>query len=335
MSHRRGLPVATPVPPEVVALAAAHRFRQQQIAGAADAETGRLWGFVRMLGWGRVSGRLTRVARLAMASAARGSQDYTAAAVRGWGEEPDPAGDVDEAAFAFAASDGRPLETLLEQPALEVRSLMAGGVGAGHAHEVGRRHLSRIVVTQVADAARGATGVAIANDRKLKGYVRHLTLPSCARCIILAGQWYRWSDGFARHPQCDCVHVPAAVSAIPSSPREIYDSLDDEGRRKAGWSGLDQRAIDDGADLFQATNYRKELRSVTIAGRPIKATAVGTTRRGLAGKRLGALEKRAGERYRRTARVRLTPEQIYADADRLGLSREETIQILKTHGYIV
>jgi hypothetical protein len=34
------------------------------------------------------------------------------------------------------------------------------------------------------------------------GYIRLLTPPSCARCVILAGRFYRWSDGFKRHPNC-------------------------------------------------------------------------------------------------------------------------------------
>jgi len=67
----------------------------------------------------------------------------------------------------------------------------------------------------------------------------------------------------------------------------------------------------------------------------VKTSTVGTTRRGLAGQRLGEFEKRRGDRYRRTKRLRLTPEQIYLDADRLGLDRDATIGLLKLHGYIL
>src|SRR5690606_32784856 len=41
------------------------------------------------------------------------------------------------------------------------------------------------------------------------GYTRMLNPPSCSRCAILAGRWFRWNDGFQRHPQCDCVHIPS------------------------------------------------------------------------------------------------------------------------------
>lgn len=303
-------------------LARAHRARQQQIAAQATAETNRLWASVRTFGWtAAVSTQMLGVVRAAMLEAARGAQAYVAAAVRLWGRDPDPFGEVAERTFAATASDGRPLDTLLERPSVEVVVFVEHGMPADQADAIGRRHLQRIVATQVADAARVSTGVAIANDRKIVGYIRHLTLPSCSRCIILAGQWYRWNAGFERHPQCDCVHIPAAASAEPPSPREIYDSLSDDERRKAGWSGFDQRAIDDGADLFQVVNYRRQLRTLTIAGQQVKTTGVGTTRRGLAGKR--------------GAKVRLTPEQIYRDADRLGLARDEVLRQLQRNGYIL
>lgn len=191
---------ASQLPPDATTLAAAHRARQQQIAGQAAAETGRLWSFLQMLGWAGISTRMLSTVRSALAEAARGAQDYAAAAARAWGADPDPAGRVAEATFAATASDGRPLDTLLEQPSLEVAAFIDQGMDKGQADAIGKRHLRRIVTTQVGDAARVATGVAIVNDKALKGYIRHLTLPSCSRCIILSGRWYRWSAGFARHP---------------------------------------------------------------------------------------------------------------------------------------
>lgn len=313
--------MATRLPPDVEPLARAHRARQQQIAAQAVAETGRLWGFLQTLGWVGISTQMLGTMQSALAEAARGAQAYVAAAVRAWGTDPDPVGQVAERTFAMTASDGRPLGTLLEQPSLEVNVLVGQGMTPEQADAVGRRHLDRIVATQVADAARVATGVAVVNDRAVNGYIRLLTLPSCNRCIILAGRFYRWNDGFERHPNCDCVHQIATEVADPPSPRDIYDNLSDGDRRRAGWSGHDQRAIDDGADLFQVTNYKKALKTVTVAGRPVKTTTVGTTRRGLAGQR--------------GTKVRLTPEAIYLEADRLGWDREQTIRALKRHGYIL
>lgn len=193
-------PTRTVLPADATALAAAHRARQQQIAGRANAETSRLWRFLAAIGWPGIRQRILDTTQTAMREAARGAQDYAAASARAWGADPDPAGRVAEVTFAATASDGRPLDTLLDQPSLEVTAFIARGMDVGQAEAIGGRHLQRIVTTQVGDAARVATGVAVVNDRALKGYVRHLTLPSCSRCIILAGRWYRWSAGFARHP---------------------------------------------------------------------------------------------------------------------------------------
>jgi hypothetical protein len=327
---------ATSLPPDLAHLAAARRARQQAVAAQATAEANRLWGFLQVAGWTAIADQMLGTVRSALLEAARGAQLYAERAVRLWGLLPDPAAQVAERTFALTASDGRPLDTLLRQPELERAAFIDQGMSAAQADAIGRRHLQRIVATQVADASRVAAGVAIVNDRQLEGYIRHLTLPSCNRCILLAGLWYRYNAGFDRHILCDCVGVPVAeVVTPPASPREVYDSLSDEERRKAGWSGHDQRAIDDGADLFQTTNYKKALRTVEIAGQKVQTSTVGTTSRGFAGQRLGQLRKQGDERYRRSAKVRLTPESIYEEADRLGWDRDRIIRQLKLHGYVV
>jgi hypothetical protein len=304
--------VATRPSSQAERLARAHRRRQQLIAAKTVAETRRLWRFG---AWPSVSRLALSTVRAALFEAARGAQLYVAAVARAWGTDPDPAGIVAEHVFADTASDGRPLRTLLDYPAFEVGAFEAQGMQHDQAAAIGERHLERIVATQVADAARISTGVALVNDRAVKGYTRLLTLPSCSRCIILAGRFYRYSTGFARHPLCDCVMVPATETVDAPSPREIYDSLTDEQRRKAGWSGHDQRAIEDGADLGHVTNVRRELKSVTVAGRPVKATGV----------------RFRGQRVK----VRITPEQIYLEAHRLHWTREQTLQQLRRHGYIL
>jgi hypothetical protein len=311
-------------PPDVQRLARNHRRRQQQIAKKAVVDARRLWRFG---DWPAVARQALTLMRSALAEAGRGSQLYVAATVRAWGETPDPYGTVAEHVMSMSASDGRPLESLLDVPDRTVRRLVDDGATLEQARAQGEAQLDRIVATQVQDAARITTGVALANDTAIKGYVRHLTLPSCNRCIILAGVFYRWSDGFKRHPNCDCIHIPAAVSAEPLSAKAIFDSLSDEERRKAGWSGSDVRAIEDGADLAQVTNAHRALKSVTIAGREVRTTKVGTSKRALAGQRLRA----AGQRRP----VRLTPESIYLEAHRQRWNREQTLDALRLHGYIL
>lgn len=311
----------------LVALAAAHRQRQQALALAARNRLRTLWRFVDgsnpQGSWAGVAAHALSAMTAAQSEAARGAQEYVTAALSAQGVVSDPFGTVPAAAFAGAAADGRGLSSLLGYPAFEVSAFVDGGMDHAQAVAIGGRHLERIAVTETADAARVSTGVAIVNDRKTTGWIRMLTPPSCSRCVILAGLWYRYDAGFDRHPGCDCIGLPAAEVIEPQSPKAMFDEMDDAGLKKSGWSDADVKAIRDGADIYQVTNARRELHSVSVAGQQLQATRVGTTKRGLAGKRLG---KRG---------IRLTPASLYSEAGRLGWSRDELLNQMKRHGYIV
>ncbi len=73
-----------------------------------------------------------------------------------------PDGLVDPDAFAGLAADGRNLETLLRGPAITARTLIADGMEPAQALAAGGRQLSMMVLTEIADAGRGAAGVQIA-----------------------------------------------------------------------------------------------------------------------------------------------------------------------------
>src|SRR5690606_16892226 len=93
---------------------------------------------------------------------------------------------------------------------------------------IGQATLDMIVRTQVADAGRVADGVALAARRRAGGYVRMVVGATCDRCIILAGRWYRWNQGFQRHPRCDCIHIPAredTAESVQTDPRKLFDSM--------------------------------------------------------------------------------------------------------------
>src|SRR5690349_7711437 len=122
--------------------------------------------------------------------AARDAAESVAPMLEEQGIDATAAGEVVVASLAGVASDGRPLDTLFEQ--------------AGNAYTFGL-----MVTTQLQDAARSAASVAIAVRASAGGYVRMLNTPSCSRCVILAGKWFRWNAGFDRHPKCDCRHVPS------------------------------------------------------------------------------------------------------------------------------
>lgn len=235
----------------------------------------------------------------------------------------DPAGEVNAAKFAGIASDGRPLDTLLYQPVIRVKSVvgMAAGDGlpgwfrrqypTGDTKQIamasGAASLDRIVVTQMMDAARRAAGVGIA-ARHGVGYVRMLNPPSCSRCAILAGVWYRWRADFERHVSCDCTQIPAAEDA--AGDLRTDPSLAFERGQVRGLSQAETQAVNEGADLNQVVNAHRGMSTATLNGRRFAITREGVTRFGS---------------------TRLTVGQIYRDAT----SRESAIQLLRRFGYII
>jgi hypothetical protein len=226
--------------------------------------------------------------------------------------------------LAGTNSDGRPLADLLFQPAIKTMALLGSGTSPERALAAGAIDLDMIVRTQVADAGRVATGVAVA-ARPRVGWVRMLEPPSCSRCAILAGRTYRWSDGFERHPRCDCIMVPAdedVADDLTTDPRAYFDALD-EAEQDRIFTRAGAQVIRDGADMDQVVNARSGMATTVrpsgrrrqttqrVFGRDVFTTTVGTTRH-------------------RTA-VRLMPEQIYLDANH---DQDEAIRLLKLHGYL-
>lgn len=260
------------------------------------------------------------------------------------------AGTVNPSAFAGVASDGRPLSSLLFQPALVVMAALATGAAPALALAGGLALLDMIVRTQIADAARLATGVAIAAQPAIAGHERVVRLPACPRCIVLAGRLYRWSEGFRRHPRCDCTMQPVTSEQwrrrnLDNHPRALFDRMSRaEQDKRFGQAGA--KAIRDGADIPQLVNARRGMRTASVGGRQVLATTTGTTRRGVAGQRLserfGTAVVSEFERTRRTGgteRVRLRgsraprlmPETIYQVAE----DRDHAVRLLRLHGYIL
>ncbi len=195
---------------------------------------------------------------------------------------------------------------------VRLRALYASGRGAGLDELAARTftQLEGIVQTQVADAARQATAAEMGVRPAVTGWVRMLNPPACGRCAILAGRFYRWSQGFARHPRCDCRHIPTTdrdPDGLVSDPRAYFDSLPaPEQNRRFG--GPVAQAIRDGADMARAVNATGRRSGMTSVQGGIKLTTEAAQR----------------------GRLRLTPEGIY----RLASDRDEAIRLLRVHGYI-
>lgn len=267
-----------------------------------------------------VTAAVTAAQRTAAASAlvsgalALGQQDQ-------WAE---PDGIVDPDAFVGVTGDGRPLDTLLKVPATTTRTLIADGMEPAAALAAGGRQLSMMVLTEIADAGRGAAGVQIA-ARPRTGYVRMLNPPSCSRCVILAGSFYRWNQGFLRHPRCDCKHVPTMVTdqaeafaeGLIDDPYEAFNRMS-EAEQNRVFTNAGAQAIRDGADMYQVVNARRGLDWRNFGGGVWRTyTKEGISKYGWAGRIL-------------RGRERWTPETIY----RLNPNREQAIEALRAHGYI-
>lgn len=83
--------------------------------------------------------------------------------------------------------------------------------------------LDRMVSTLVSDAGRSGMGVATAIRPGVTGHIRYVNSPSCARCAILAGRFYRWSSGFQRHPHCFPAGVVVSGPATLGATRRRYE----------------------------------------------------------------------------------------------------------------
>lgn len=268
-------------------------------------------------------------------TAAQGAQAFVAQAMAEQAAAARLAAELEPGAFAGIASDGRPLTTLLFNPAITTFTAWQAGADSRTAQLMGLNQMSRMVATQIADASRAATQVSMVTHPRCVSYVRVVKLPACGRCIILAGKQYSYSTGFQRHPKCDCgmdpVHTDEEWREIPGPEDLVKQMSPEEQRKRLGAAAVE--ALANGADLAQVVNARRGMQTMTVHGRKIQATTEGITVRGIAGKRLtqdAGASKVKGERYRIANRPRLMPEEILRLAD----DREHQLRLLKLHGYI-
>ncbi|MBM7518281.1 hypothetical protein [Nocardioides nitrophenolicus] len=112
----------------------------------------------------------------------------------------------------------------------------------------------RLIGSLTQGAGRDAMALEVAARPNI-AWVRHVNPPCCRDCAILAGRVYRWSDGFERHPGCDCTHIPTTVSAANGLTIDP-DELVDQGL-VTGLSKADLELLAEGADLNQVVNVRK------------------------------------------------------------------------------
>lgn len=268
--------------------------RIQRIAAAGDDEFG-TW-------WARIRQPVKQVVQQGRAAAAGSSIGYVPAVLNETAQTAAPVAKVDLGGVLRTAPDGRDLGSLLDRTPIEARIAASRGATAQQSLQAATSWLIATVLTVVADTSRDVVGVDIAQRPTLGGYVRMLNPPSCSRCVILAGKWFRWNQGFQRHPRCDCRHIPAPESIagdLTTDPYSYFDSLSTEQQnREFGQSNA--RAIRDGGDIFRVVNVQQR--------------GLGTAR---------------GARLYGTP-TRMTPDDIY----RVAGTRTNAIRLLQENGYI-
>lgn len=305
------------MPPPDAALQ--HYLRQQRLAATGIAGARSTWARLNPdrldTSWSRFGPRLLALTVGIQTAAANDGAAYVPRVLDELEIDAPPSGRVATGRFVGVASDGRPLASLLHEPVIATKSLIGAGASTTEAMAGGWSVLERIIATQIADAGRAAVSVGIASRHRV-GWVRMLSTPSCARCAVLAGKYFKWNQGFQRHPRCDCRHIPTTENVagdLTTDPRKAIESGQVTGLSKAQTKAI----VEDGADIGQVINARRGMR-------PGGVTLEGTTKRGHAGKRL-----RAETGQRRV--VRLTPDAIYQQA----ATRDEAINLLRRHGYLI
>lgn len=331
--------------PTAEEVAREHYRRQQRIVRRTANQMQALWRRLDVTdldgSWQATAGGMVATVVAGQREAATQADPYVAAVIAADGLDSDPAGQLDAAAFAGVAADGRPLKSLFYEPVIDTKwRLQQAGQSAVESLLGGLEKLLRSAATEVADAGRTAAGASIAGNRTINGYIRVVNPPACARCIILAGTEYGWNAGFQRHPKCDCVHMPARLIARGRHHRGAFDSHAyfkslSHGEQNRIFTAAGAQAVRDGASLSSVVNARRGMYTADSYGRTVRATRESTTRRGqwYRAERQRAIQRglvpRSGRGFRLTS-PRLLPEEIY----RLAEDRNEAIVMLRRFGYL-
>lgn len=231
------------------------------------------------------------------------AQPYTAAVLAETGQVAPAVGVIVGSRFTQSAPDGRAMGTLLDESVIAAKVAVKSGATVREALSLGGSHMTRDVLTVLADTRRQVYGVDIIQRPRVSGYARMLNPPSCSRCVVLAGKWYGWNKGFLRHPRCDCLHIPASESLAEGftvNANDYFDSLTPQAQDKT-FTKSGARAIRDGADINRVVN--------------INMRGLGTAK---SARRFGTPS-------------RMTVDDIY----RVAGSRKNAIRMLTDEGYIV
>lgn len=238
-----------------------HYQESQALRSATVREVRSLWGRMTTdfdLSWQSVGPSVNAALESAQAQSAASAVEYVVAEGVETGVATELAAPVNVAAFTGFSSSGAPLVEATRGAVIESKAAMARGATAEVALTAGRDWLTRFALDAVTVASSDAVSTTIAASPTTTGFVRMLNPPSCKECVILAGKWFRWNEGFQRHPGCDCRHVPAAESVagdLTVDPYAYFNSLS-KAEQDALLGEVDAQAVRDGADIYRVVNVR-------------------------------------------------------------------------------
>ncbi len=280
--------------------------KQQAIAVTTATSVSQLWG--RMgddfdESYASIRPQLLGVVEQGRTAAVATAIGYTSAVLAETGQADAPVGELVPSRFLATTPDGRTVTGLLDQAIPQAKAAVAEGVEVRTALLRASTFLTAATLTLLADTRRDVYSADIIQRPTLTGYVRMLNPPSCSRCAILAGKWYRWNQGFQRHPRCDCQHIPASENVsgdLRTDPYEYFNSLD-EATQDRLFTRSGAKAIRDGGDIYRVENVRMR----------------------------GLSTSRQARRYGTPSRH--TVDDVYRLA---GDDRRKAIELLRSEGYI-
>lgn len=260
--------------------ASAEQYRiQQGIATTAAAAVGKLWrgmGDEFDASWERIGPQLLNVVEKGRRAAVAQAIPYTGAVLREMGQAAAAEGVLAPDAFLASAPDGRSMESLYDQSVVKAKTAVAGGATAEASLAQAGRWLTLVTLTTLADTRRMVYQADIIQRPTVTGFVRMLNPPSCSRCIVLAGKWFRWNEGFQRHPKCDCTHIPAAEDVsgdMRTDPYATFKSMSNE-QQETVFGRSEARAIREGADIYRVVNQSvRKMKTANCAVDQIYRTA--------------------------------------------------------------
>lgn len=312
----------------------------QRVNRTAANEVRSLWG--RMgddfdTSWRRYGPAMLAVVTEAQQEVTKAATRYVPAVLAETDVSNRPVADFRPRSLVGVASDGRRLDTLAYGAVTEAKASIGAGATTAQALDNGADFLDLMTKLQVADAARTAVGVMTASRKNLGGTVRVLNPPSCQRCAILAGRFYRWSKGFDRHPKCDCVNQPVPGEVYAKAEGFITDPMD--AYRAGEIRDITQAqafALDNGADIGRVVNATRGISTTsteTAKSIRLRLKLQNTAPRPAIPAGQSDLMAFMGTRGRPSAvdLVIPTPEGIYREARG---DRDKAIALLREWGYL-